>query len=67
MLKISANRNQLRIRSAVQDDGIWPHGWCSIWAYWAQDNSMMMWWHGEDNGGENTKWENSAGNQQVMR
>ena len=26
MLKISTNRNQLRIGSAVQDDGIWPRG-----------------------------------------
>ena len=25
-LEISANRNQLRIRSAVQDDRIWPCG-----------------------------------------
>ena len=67
MLEIGANRNQLRIGSAVQDDGIWLCGWCSIWAHQAQDNSMMMWWHGEDDSGENTKWEDGAGDQQVMR
>ena len=35
MLKIGANRNQLRIGSAVWDDGIRPRGWCSIWAHQA--------------------------------
>ena len=49
-LKISANHNQLRIRSAVQDDRIWPCGWCSIWTHQAQDNSMTMWWYGKDDG-----------------
>ena len=54
-LEISANRNQLRIESAVRDDGIWLHGWCSIWTHQARDDSTMMWWHGEDNGEENMK------------
>ena len=55
MLKVGTNCNQLRIGSAVQDDRIWPHGWCSIWTHQAQDNSMMIWWHGKDDGEENTK------------
>ena len=67
MLKIGASCNQLRIRSAVWDDGIWPHGWCSIWTHQAQDNSTTMWWHGKDDGGKNTKWEDGTGDQQVMR
>ena len=67
MLKISANHNQLRIGSAIQDDGIWPHGWCSIWTCQAQDDSMTMWWYGEDDGGKNMKWEDGIGDQQVMR
>ena len=50
MLKMGANRNQLRVRSVIWDDGIWPHGGCSIWTHWAQDDSMTMWWHGEDDG-----------------
>ena len=62
-LEISTNRNQLRIGSTVWDDGIWLHGWCSIWACQAQDDSMTMWWHGEDDGGENMKWEDGAGDQ----
>ena len=66
-LKIGTNRNQLRIGSAVQDDGIQPRRWCSIWAHQAQDNSTTMWRHGEDDSGENTKWEDGAGDQQVMR
>ena len=60
MLEISANRNPLRIGSAIWDDGIWPHGWCSIWTYQAQDDSTMMWWYGEDDGEENTKWNKMA-------
>ena len=66
-LEISANRNQLRIGSAVWDDRIWPRGWCSIWAHQARDDSTTTWWHGEDDGGENTKWEDGAEDQQVMR
>ena len=56
-LKISTNRHQLRIRSAIWDDGIWPHGGYSIWTHQAQDDSMMMWWHGENDGEENMKWD----------
>ena len=57
MLEIGANLHQLRIRSAVQDDKIWPHGGCSIWTCQAQDDSMTMWWHGENECEDNTKWE----------
>ena len=60
MLKVGANRNQLGIRSAIGDDGIWPHGWCFIWTHQAQDDSMMMWWHGEDDSEENMKWDKMA-------
>ena len=55
-LEISANRNQLRIGSAVRDDRIWPRGWYSIWTHQAQDNSTTTWWHGKDDDEENTKW-----------
>ena len=55
-LEIGANCNQLRIGSAVQDDRIWPRGWCSIWTCWARDDSTTMWWYGEDDGEENMKW-----------
>ena len=54
-LKIGANRNQLRIGSAIWDDRIRLRGWCSIWTCQAQDNSTTMWWHGEDDGEENMK------------
>ena len=56
-LKISANCHQLRIRSAVQDDRIWLCGGCSIWTHQAQDDSMTMWWHGENDGEKNMKWD----------